>query len=111
MRHLPIASESAAGMAATRWPCDPFDEAGPEFLEEIKAYLDCRSRGVEPPPPLAEAWEGFYGFYAPRIRTFLGKWALSEADRNDCLQEVWHEVVAQLARFGHDPGRATSRLG
>jgi RNA polymerase sigma-70 factor (ECF subfamily) len=82
------------------------DETGPEFLDEIKAYLDCRSRGVDPPPSLAEAWEGFYGVYAPRIRTFLKKWDLSEADRSDCLQEVWHEVVAQLARFGHDPGRA-----
>jgi RNA polymerase sigma-70 factor, ECF subfamily len=82
------------------------DESGPQFLDEIKAYLDCRSRGVEPPPPLAEAWEGFYGFYAPRIRTFLKRWALSEADRSDCVQDVWHEVVAHLAHFGHDPGRA-----
>ena len=78
-------------------------ETGPESLEAIKAYLECRSRGVEPISGLAEAWEGFYAFYDPRIRKFLGRWALSDADRSDCLQEVWHEVVAQLARFEHDP--------
>jgi RNA polymerase sigma-70 factor, ECF subfamily len=79
---------------------------GQELVDELKAYLLCRSSGVDPPLPLAEAWEGFYGYYSPRIRTFLKKWALSEADRNDCLQEFWQEVVAGLGHFAHDPGRA-----
>jgi RNA polymerase sigma factor (sigma-70 family) len=101
VRHLPITSKSAAGVRV------PDTVArSPEILAEIKAYLECRTRGVEPSPPLAEAWEGFYRFYAPRIRTFLKRWALSEADRNDCVQEVWHEVVTQLVHFGHDPDRA-----
>ncbi len=81
-------------------------QPGPELLDALKSYLICRSRGVEPPPPLAEAWQDFYEYYAPRIRTFLRRWALSEADRNDCLQDVWHEVVAGLGHFAHDPGRA-----
>ena len=84
----------------------PFEEAGPECLARVKAYLECRSRCVEPAAPLSAAWDGFYGFYAPRIRRFLGRWPLSEADRNDCLQDVWHEIVAQLTRFEHDAGRA-----
>src|SRR4051812_14542625 len=100
MRHLPNASESAAGTRGHGMAVRSLDEAGRESLDKIKAYLDCRSRGVTPPPPLAEAWDDFYGYYAPRIRTFLKKWALSEADRNDCLQDFWQEVVARLAWFG-----------
>jgi RNA polymerase sigma-70 factor, ECF subfamily len=106
VRHHPIASDSAdeGGEPATvPRALGARDEEG---LDEIKAYLLCRSCGVEPPPPLAEAWDGFYHYYAPRIRTFLRKWALSEADRNDCLQDVWQEVVARLSGFAHDPGRA-----
>ncbi len=81
-------------------------EAGSESLEAIKSYLECRSRGVEPLPTLSQAWEGFYAFYDPRLRKFLGKWALSDADRSDCLQEIWHEVLTCLGRFVDDPGRA-----
>lgn len=106
MEPLARASRSACRADARRMIVRPFDEADPESLGQIKDYLHSRSRGVEPSPPLAEAWEGFYGYYDRRIRTFLKKWALSEADRNDCVQDVWQEVVARLARFGHDLGRA-----
>ncbi len=106
MRHLPTSPGSDARAEETAMTARSLDEPGQEVLDEIKAYLLCRSRGVEPPPPLAEAWNGFYQHYAPRIRTFLRRWALSEADRNDCLQDVWQEVVARLGQFAHDPGRA-----
>jgi RNA polymerase sigma-70 factor (ECF subfamily) len=82
------------------------EDPGPESLEAIKSYLDYRSRGVEPPPPLVRAWEGFYDFYAPRVAAFLQRWSLSEADRNDCVQDVWHEVIARLAYFRRDTSRA-----
>ena len=65
MRHLPMESGPLARAGGRGVAVRSLDEASPEFLDEIKAYLDCRSRGVDPPPPLAEAWEGFYGFYAP----------------------------------------------
>jgi RNA polymerase sigma-70 factor (ECF subfamily) len=106
MRHDPSTTDPALERRRTGTRVHPRDEPDRATLEAIKAYLDCRSRGIEPPPRLAAAWEAFYGSYAPRIRKFLRRWALSEADRNDCLQEVWHEVVSQLGRFGHDPGRA-----
>jgi RNA polymerase sigma-70 factor, ECF subfamily len=106
MSYLPVGAgwASVADEAGTtaRW----LDEPGVEHLDQIKAYLDCRSRGVPPPAALTQAWEGFYGFYAPRIRAFLKRWCLSEADRNDCLQDVWHEVVVRFVRFRHDPRRA-----
>ncbi len=61
MRHLRTRPGSTSWSGVRTSAVRTLDEAGPEFLEEIKAYLDCRSRGVDPPPPLAEAWEGFYG--------------------------------------------------
>lgn len=106
MRHHPIASDSVVAANSPGVGARACDEPGAEFLDEIKAYLNCRSRGAEPPPLLAEAWSGFYEHYTPQIQTFLKRWALSEADRSDCLQDVWHEVVARLARFEHDPHRA-----
>src|SRR5262249_13401906 len=38
-------------------------------------------------------------------RALFRKWRLPDADREDCLQEVWVEVVAHLGRFQHDPRR------
>lgn len=106
MPHLPIAARPATATTGPATGGRSFNEPGAELIGEIQDYLEFRSRGVDPPPPLAETWDDFYRFYAPRIRAFLKRWALSEADRNDCFQDVWHEVVAKLARFGHDPGRA-----
>jgi RNA polymerase sigma-70 factor (ECF subfamily) len=76
-----------------------------ELLAKTKAYLECRSRGLDPSPALMEAWDRFYWAYQPRIRALLGKWRLPAVDREDCLQEVWVEVVAHLGRFQHDPRR------
>ena len=80
-------------------------EIGEEFLAESQAYLECRSRRVEPPPPLVEAWNRFYEFYAPRIRAFLRNCGLPDADVNDCSQEVWQDVVANLGHFRQDATR------
>ena len=71
---------------------------------ELKAYLECRSRKVDPPAPLVAAWERFYGTYRTRIRAFLGRSGLQEADREDCLQDVWKEAVARLGHLSYDPG-------
>lgn len=106
MPHLPLSMDSATSTDGARTGVRPFDEPGPELIDDIKAYLECRSRGVDPPPPLAAAWERFYRFYAPRIRGFLRRWALPEPDRNDCFQDVWQEVIGHLTWFGYDPARA-----
>jgi RNA polymerase sigma factor (sigma-70 family) len=105
MRHPPIATRATpAGTPPERIEQSP-DELGEGFLDTLKAFLECRSRGIEPPPPLVEAWDHFYGFYAPRLQAFLKRAGLTEADRNDCFQDVWKEVVAGLGRFHHDPSR------
>ena len=43
------------------------------LCNKLQAYLGCRSRNVDPPPTLAEAWDHFYDFYTPRIRGFLSR--------------------------------------
>jgi RNA polymerase sigma-70 factor, ECF subfamily len=104
MRHLPMparACADATGLEKTSRSPD----VGEEFLAESKAYLACRSRGSDPTPPLVEAWRRLYDFYAPRIRAFLRNCGLTDADLNDCSQEVWQDVIANLAHFHQDPTR------
>ena len=106
MRHSPIAMKPHARASKPRITAQSFDDWGEENLAESKAYLESRSRGVEPPPPLAEAWKRLYEFYAPRIRVFLRKRGLQDEDVKDCAQDVWKEVVAKLAHFHPDRTRA-----
>ena len=72
-------------------------------VDMLKAFLDCRSRKVDPPAEFVAAWEQFYGAYAPRVRAFLGRSGLQEADWEDCLQDLWKEVVAQPDHLPRDP--------
>jgi len=74
---------SRTGQGSTGSPLDEED-----LWVKLRAYLECRCRNVDPPPPLAEAWDRFYDLYAPRIRAFLRRFGLPEADREDCLQDV-----------------------
>ncbi len=94
--------EAGHRRVTTGFPADFDDE---EFLQKIKTYLECRSRSVDPAAPLVEAWNCFYGFYAPWIRSFLWKHDLLEEERNDCFQDFWKEVVAHLGHFQYDSTR------
>jgi RNA polymerase sigma-70 factor (ECF subfamily) len=89
----------------------PRDEAD-DGLDKLKAYLECRSRRVDPPAPLAQAWDHFYQSYAPRIRALLRRSGLREADREDCSQDVWKEVIAHLGHLPYQPrgGRLSAWL-
>ncbi len=82
----------------------PLDEE--DLWVKLRAYLECRCCNVDPPPPLAEAWDRFYDLYAPRMRAFLRRFGLPEADREDCLQDVWSKVLTRLAALPYDPRRA-----
>jgi RNA polymerase sigma-70 factor (ECF subfamily) len=76
-----------------------------DLCVKLQAYFQCRCRHVDPPAPVAEAWDRFYQLYAPRVRAFLRRFALPEADRDDCLQEVWIKVLTRLALLPYDPRR------
>ncbi len=105
MSHLPIAPPAFLPAGRRRLSVQSPEDLDEDFLNKVKSYLECRSRGVDPAPPLVEAWNHFYDSYAPRVRRFLGHWGLANQDRNDCFQDVWKEVIVKLAHFQHDPTR------
>jgi len=96
----PIRGEGSAAKDEALPPEQPQD-----LFEKLKAYLDYRARKVDPPSTLVEVWNDFYRTQTPRISKFLQKSALPEADREDCLQCVWGEVVDHLASLAYDPSR------
>ena len=81
-------------------------ECDQELLDQTQAYLEFLSRGHDPPPALAAAWDRFYDCYVPRLRAVLSGWHLTVAEREDCLQEVWLSVISHLGQFRPDPSRA-----
>ncbi len=105
MGHLPIVPDSSPLPNRMEMVAPPPEEQGEEFLEGIKSYLSYRSRGVEPPASMVASWNRFYDYYAPRIAKYLRGWSLPEADRNDCFQDVWKEIVGSLRNFEFDPDR------
>ena len=73
MGNLPIAPDAIPPASRPGTTAESAEDQGEDFLDATKVYLECLSRGVDPPPLLVAAWNRFYGFYAPRIRLFLGK--------------------------------------
>ncbi len=70
---------------------------------KLRAYLDCRSRRVDPPAHLVEAWDGFYRRHMPKLRAYLRRFGLPEAEREDCLQEIWAKILARPGLLPEDP--------
>ncbi len=83
-----------------------------DLCDQIKAYLEYRSRKIDAPTALADAWDHFYDSYTPQIRRFLRRSGLPEPDQEDCLQIVWSEVVCHLPHFRYEAahGRLTTWL-
>ncbi len=71
---------------------DPEDD---DICAQLREYLEYRSRGIDPPASLTEAWDRFYRTSLPRLRTSLRRLGLYEADREDCIQEVWSKLLAR----------------
>ena len=76
-----------------------------DLCDQIKAYLEYRSRKIDAPTALADAWDHFYDSYTPQIRRFLRRSGLPEPDQEDCLQIVWSEVVCHLPHFRYEAAR------
>ncbi len=78
-------------------------------LEATRAYLGSLARHATPGPALAEAWDCFYQTYSPLIRRFSLACGVSRTDLDDCVQEVWNEIVQRLPEFCYDPRRGRFR--
>jgi RNA polymerase sigma-70 factor (ECF subfamily) len=106
MAHLDASTVLTCDARELRKGRMPSREGDSDLCRDLQAFLRYGSRHIEPPPALAKVWEDFYERYSIRIGAFLRRYRLPKADREDCLQDVWSEVVAHLVDFPYDPRRA-----
>lgn len=75
------------------------------LLEGAQAYVVERQQRLRPRQDLTAAWQSFYSAYAPVIYRFAITCRVPPADLDDCVQEVWHELMLRLPAFRYDPRR------
>lgn len=75
----------------------------------VQAYLDALARRAAPSPEHVDAWNRFYGLLAPIIRRNVRYRAVAGEDWNDCVQDVWQEVIIGLHRLRRDSNRTRIR--
>jgi RNA polymerase sigma factor (sigma-70 family) len=79
------------------------------LLGQAQAYLRCRLERRAPGPELVEAWNAFYRTYSPLIRRFAVHCRVPDAALDDCLQQVWTELLSKLVTFCYEPQRGHFR--
>ena len=80
-------------------------ELSASLIEQAGAYLRCTTEGDEPTLELRQAWEQFYNACDPVIRKFARKVAPRQIDLDDCVQDVWADLVKNLRDFKLDRSR------
>ena len=85
------------------------DEIERDLVRDTMAYLDERARGMPPSRRLSDAWDRFFRFGSSVIRAYIRARGFSAEDRDDCEQEYWAAVVAQLGRSRYETARAGLR--
>jgi hypothetical protein len=91
--------------------CPEVDDFDLALLQHTQAYLECRSRRLIPSVELLAAWERFYRVYDPLIRRFATAFHVPKDSQDDCIQQVWTELVKKLPGPGvvvSGPGCAAS---
>lgn len=80
-----------------------------ELFLNAQAYLARRSQHLAPSSHLVEAWEQFYRICSSLIRRFAVACRVPRASLDDCVQQVWTELVSKLSQFRYDPRRCQFR--
>lgn len=75
------------------------------LLQDAQAYLKSLLEEKVPDSLLTAAWEDFYRVYDDLIRRFVVSQGVLRSDVEDCVQEVWSEVVDRLVDFNRPPDR------
>jgi RNA polymerase sigma-70 factor (ECF subfamily) len=75
------------------------------LLESTQEYLRRLVNHQTPDSLLAAAWDQFYHVYSELVRRFVGSRGLHGADADDCVQEVWSDVIVRLTEFQRPEGR------
>jgi RNA polymerase sigma factor (sigma-70 family) len=80
-------------------------DINPQLLRDTQAYLRSRARRQVPDGPLCWAWQKFYTDYHPLIRRVVRISRIPEAERENCVQEIWVAIISNLASLDLDPQR------
>src|SRR6266404_3008519 len=83
-----------------------------QMLHGAQACLGYLQGHQDTSPYEVDAWRWFYKTYDPLVRRFVLAYGLRESDAEDCMQDVWSEVVKTLGAFDSDgtQGRLCSWL-
>jgi RNA polymerase sigma-70 factor (ECF subfamily) len=73
----------------------------PETSRSLLDRLRCQGNAVD--------WNRLVAVYTPLLQTWLTRWGLQTADKDDLVQEVLQVVVRELPRFQHDGRRGAFR--
>ncbi len=77
------------------------------LLNQAQSFLGAQLQRQAPDSVMTAAWDEFYRVYSGLIRRFVATHGVSEADIDDCCQEVWNTVAVKLTEFErseHRPG-------
>jgi RNA polymerase sigma-70 factor (ECF subfamily) len=85
------------------------DDINLDLLAKTQAYLVCRYHHRTPDWELIQAWNAFYGTYDPLLRRFARACRVPAAGVDDCVQQVWTELVMKLPDFRYDRRRGRFR--
>lgn len=79
------------------------------LLRRTRAYLARDSDREAQPEQLDESWVRFYEVYSGLIRRFALRTGVPQTELDDCVQDVWAEVVVALRSFHYDASRGRFR--
>lgn len=94
-------------------PVPAWADGEEQLVRDTIAYLESRRLRVEPGELLRKAWDQFYLRYDPLVRQIARAHRIARSDVDNCVQEVWLEIVRKLGAFDCNPlrGRFRSWLG
>src|SRR5262249_14636388 len=76
--------------------------ADADLLFRAQHYLIYRKYGISPGQDLEVDWLAFYDRYSRRIRKYAFRCGAGEEDIQDCIQDVWTELLKRLPSFRLD---------
>src|SRR4051794_31018888 len=65
----------------------------PRLLERVRDWRDF------------QAWHRFVEHYEPHARAVCHRYGLVGDRADECCQQVWEKLAAEMRRFRYDPGR------
>lgn len=80
-------------------------DAKSELVMDAQAYLQALPRKPRPGSSLHRAWERFYRRYNPLVRRAVRACRIRRALVEDCVQEIWLEIIRALPSLRYDPHR------